>query len=79
MDDEFFDREFEDYEVCDLEKGTCIQLDLTSFQGKRNQRGVPDMRTKAGKEWAREQMELNGIEDMEEFVKLCEEAVETGM
>jgi hypothetical protein len=53
MDVDHFDKEFEDIEICHVDKPTCFELDLKTYEGKRNNSGVPDMRTKMGKDWAK--------------------------
>ena len=72
MDEDYFDKEFEDLEVCLVDEPTCFELDLKDYEGKRNAKGIPDMRTKMGKDWAAQQMEANGIETIEDFLELCE-------
>ena len=74
MDEDYFDKEFEDLEICYTDKPTCYELDIKSYEGKRNGKGVPDMRTRMGKDWAKQQMEANGITDVKEFLDLCEAA-----
>ena len=52
MDEDHFDKEFEDIEICHVDKQTCFELDLKTYEGKRKNSGVPDVRTKMGKDWA---------------------------
>ena len=52
MDEDHFDQEFDDLEICYVDEPTCYELDIKSYSGKRNNKGLPDMRTRMGKDWA---------------------------